>query len=194
MSTIESSLYFNNISNTLSNGSVDKNFLKSYSALQANFTNLNFFENSRLWLFKKYFFNNNQNQNIIVDGPKLSLAVTNDQNKNLAFSDSTFSTEIYLNKLSLLTYNTLTPSLNNYVNSSNVILSSTGLNNKTSNSVSLNTNSLDILNSLNNNFIYTLTSNTQQLNNSTNYFNQFSVSSLNTQTYVDLSRPISFKI
>merc|ERR1711862_362104 len=77
LSSIESLNYFNNLSNQIFKKKIDKPFLQLNKLQQSEFINLNFFENSRLWLFKKYFFNNNQNQNLVIESPKNLLTSTN---------------------------------------------------------------------------------------------------------------------
>jgi hypothetical protein len=110
LSSTESTIYLNNLKDHLfKNGSLS-GFLQTNSLNQVNFSNLNFFENSRLWLFKKYFFTNSQGYNTVVDYPQtvdyLPKTTTYLQNENI-----NFTTSLYLNNLLYLVKNYNTPSL-----------------------------------------------------------------------------------
>jgi hypothetical protein len=172
LSSMESLTYFNNLSNQLFKNSLGKKYLNTNSLEHPDFNNLNFFENSRLWLFKKYFFNNNQNLNLIVDSPQINLIPRDYQNNNTNANVSFYSVYNYYSKLSPLFTNNFTPSL--LLNQNTSIINSYGsVHNQTSNlSTTLVTPNLDILSSSNINFMSNLTSNPQQTyTNNTNYFN-----------------------
>jgi hypothetical protein len=165
---MESSIYFTNLSNQLFKNTSDLNFLNNNNLTHANFNNLNFFENSRLWLFKKYFFNNNQQLSLIVDTPKNIKYLVKQGVPNKLITSSNFNLSIYLSQLQFIQHNNFTPSLS--LKDVNTVLSLKSIDTPT-NPSNLNTSNLDMLRGMNSSFIYTLTSNPQQSNNTTNYFN-----------------------
>jgi hypothetical protein len=171
MSSMESSIYFTNLSNQLFKNPTNSSFLSNYNLTHSNFDNLNFFENSRLWLFKKYFFTNNQQLGIIVDSPKsiTQLYKQNIYTNNTLITSSNFHLSLYLNQIQLIINNNYTPSLT-LNNPNTTAILSFDINKTPTNSINLNTGNLDALRGINSSFIYTLTSNPQQPNNTTNYF------------------------
>lgn len=169
LSSTESTLYLNNLNSQLFKGNALRGFLQTNSLNQTNFNNLNFFENSRLWLFKKYFFSNSQGQNIIVDYPHnpqtLLKSNTSFQSENIKFT-----TNLYINNLAYFLKNHTTPSLYVAANS-DIVPKSTGLNVNTFSK--LDTPQLDIITGGNLHFFSYITSNTKNptnSNTSTTYF------------------------
>jgi hypothetical protein len=195
LSSIESSIYFNNINNQLFSTQRNDFFLKNNQLLQNNFDSINFFENSRLWLFKKYFFTNSQNQNLIVNTPKnFSNFYKNyiPSIDNIGVSQINFYSNTYLTSLYPIIYNNMTPSLHLHKNS-NINFLDKNLNRETllKTHIGMVTPQLDLLNGVNNNFLFILTSNPQNLNNSTNYFQLLSYKSVDMQLG-NSNQPIKF--
>ena len=56
LSSIESNMYLNSLNQQLFSNNINNNFLKTHTLTWPSFNNLNLFENSRIWVFKKYFF------------------------------------------------------------------------------------------------------------------------------------------
>jgi hypothetical protein len=176
LSSVESTLQLNNLHNQSfkSSNNLISNNLKSNNLLSSNFLNINFFENSRFWLFKKYFFTNNQNINLTKEVATFNRyfyknTVVNTPNYK---HGTLFNSGLYVNSLYFLSKNTLTPSLsilktNQFLSSYEeeyILPKSTNLR--------LNTPLLDIFSGNYINFIYSLTSNPQNINSTkTNYFN-----------------------
>lgn len=169
LSSLESSLYLNNLSsNLLTIGTDNNNFLNQNHLRQSNFNNLNFFENSRLWVFKKYFFTNQQAHNLVTDNPIFLGNTANLVNvKGYDYTNLNFTTNIYTSNTLSLTNNNLTPSLV-YNNSLLNAESYGGVINL--GSTNLNLNNLDIISGSNTGFLFLLTSNPQDTPNSQNYF------------------------
>jgi hypothetical protein len=174
VSSIESNILFNNISRQLFNEKQPTHNLQINKLTHQNFFNLNFFENSRLWVFKKYFFSNNQGINLIINTPllnKTNLPSLNTLPNNNQPSSIGFYTSNTLNKLGYLVNNSYTPSLYNKI----TIGDSLGSPNQSTKLLNLhtfvNTNSTDLLNGNSLNFLFTITSNPKNLNGlNTNYF------------------------
>jgi hypothetical protein len=166
LSSIESSTYLNNLSSQLFKTSVESNSFKVNNLNQAFLQNINFFENSRLWLFKKFFFTNNQQQGLVVDYPQLvPTSGTKTIPTPLTFQ---FYTSLYVNVLLPLGGNPVNPSLSilkTTKNSTNTLTRLNGL-------VSLTTPQLDVLGGNTLNFIGLITSNPKQtFSGSSTYFN-----------------------
>jgi hypothetical protein len=140
-------------------------FLLNSQLTNPNFTNINFFENSRFFLAKKYFFTNNISNNLVSLYTKV---VSNNYTTQTALlpTQSKLATTTYANNLNYLITNTSTPSLYAHVKTYNTVNRANYL----SNLVTLNTPNLDIINSNNTQFFFILTSNLSKLNN-TKYFN-----------------------
>ena len=166
LSSIESIKYVSNLNNSLS-GNLSKhgiNFNKLLNLTQSNFQNLNFFENSRFWVFKKYFFSNQQSSNATYEYPLFNgrnsvFSKTYPNSVNLNYHLNLTNTQL-LNNLS----NNLSPSVNTY----NTNLKNLYVRPKTSLNIKLP--NLDILNGLNINFFYIITSNPQSNNSNINYY------------------------
>ena len=169
LSAKESHNYFNNITNHLFTQNSISNFNYSNKNTAHHFNFLNFFENSRLFLVKKYFFTTNQQKNLIVEYPKM-YTDTVISNKSSAPLNLTFNVNLYYSNIVSLLTNNFIPS----TNPKNNMLHTTTYNHlsKTSNfdNVAVGTAQLDILSGNNANLIYLITSNTQYVSN-TNYFN-----------------------
>jgi hypothetical protein len=111
LSSVESFKYFSNLSgNIFSKDDFTLNHLQSNNLRQSFFKNINYFENSRLWLFKKYFFTNNQTQNLISENPTHiqanNYAPVNHNHLNLIFNINT-----YVLNLTPTIYDNLVPSI-----------------------------------------------------------------------------------
>ena len=181
LSSLESSLYFNNLSNNLlSPNLINTPFLNQKSINNSNFNNLNFFENSRLWVFKKYFFTNQQASNTIVDYPSIltNLDFSNTQNN---YGNLNFNVSLSSSSTNSLITNTLTPSLF----SKNLIKNTSTYSTSTTNT-NLNLNNLDVISGSNTSFLFLITSNPQDSPNSQNYFSNLKVNT-------SLSSPDNFK-
>jgi hypothetical protein len=146
------------------------NFYKSNNLYHSDFNNLNFFENSRFWVFKKYFFTNQQLSNTVVEY-SLPLSTTTPKHSNLTdYTNS--SLNLNLTSIKTLQYlnNNLTPSLLSTVgvstgNQPNYLPKGT---NPTT--LNINLSNLDIVSGVNTNFFYTLTSNPQNQSLGLGYF------------------------
>jgi hypothetical protein len=182
LSTLESSIYFNNLSqNLFSNNGTKTPFLKLNNLTQSNFNNLNFFENSRLWTLKKYFFNNQQSLNIIISSPKVSQNHTTLLNMDQPQINNTFNSYLYYNNLVKLLNNTFTPSLSN---PNNLINNTTySVYNSPKSTINLKSTTLDLLSGTNTNFIFLLTSNPQNNPNQLSYFNNLDFSNSSDNNY-----------
>jgi hypothetical protein len=178
LSTAESYLQLNNV---LRKSNSNYSFLLNSQLNNPNFTNINFFENSRFFLAKKYFFTNNISNNLVS---LYSKVIGNSCVKltTLNPTQSKLSTNTYTNNLSYLIINSNTPSLYAHTKTRNTFSSTNYLNNL----VTLNTPNLDIINSSNTQFFFTLTSNLSKFNN-TKYFN-----SINHQPYYNNYGQIKF--
>jgi hypothetical protein len=168
-SSVESIMYANKWSNfsyptyTFLN-SINFSFCKNFNNNYSNFINLNFFENSRLWLFKKYFFNNQQSQNLILDTP---LVRKNGVDNNFSYSLYKYSlTNVYINSVSKLESYYLISSFRNNVPGS----LGYGLGNNTPSNIYIHSPVSDIYSSLDSNFFLFLTSNVQPYHKALNYF------------------------
>jgi hypothetical protein len=158
------------LSRQLFNESTSYNSLKINNFVQAHFQNINFFENSRLWLFKKFYFTNNQQQGLVIDYPQ-NLTASND----LINTPSTFQfyTGLYVNNLLFIKNDSLSPSLiftpkKHFTQTTPNLFDS---------SVNLTTSQLDVLVGYNLNFITLLTSNPKQtFTGNATYFNSINFS------------------
>jgi hypothetical protein len=179
-SSLESTLYLSNMLSSFNSTNPLLNYTKLNTIVAPNFLNLNFFENSRFWLFKKYYFS--VNHNIITEVCKTDKTLTYANKTNYQLYNTYFHYNTYLMDISHLIKNTLTPSLqllrvNNtsFVDKKQLCNSNNNSINKINTFVKLNTPYLDVLNSHNINFLYTITSNPQTLSSlsstNTKYFN-----------------------
>jgi hypothetical protein len=156
LSPTETSLYFNNLLSNVDNFFNSTNTLKTHQITNSYFNNLNFFENSRLWLMKKYFFTNNINNNIVYELPKYShygIFTSNSKDKRIP-TKLMFNLGLYKTSLGYLTKSTLSPSLNS-IDGSVLLTTST----VPYNLLNVTTPNLDIFNSNTNQFFFLLTSN-----------------------------------
>jgi hypothetical protein len=173
LSSAESSIHLNNISNQLYQTVKPINHLKTNQILHSNFVNINFFENSRIWLFKKYFFNSNQNFNTIIDLPVTNSSLT--PNNTQTVQNINFTTNIYTNSIISHLNNNLVPSISARLDSTNALPSCT-VTYPIHNNIRLSTSQLDIISGSNVNFFATITSNPKQLTHgNTGYFNMYTV-------------------
>jgi hypothetical protein len=171
LSSVESSIYFNNLRNNLFSGVMDSKYLLSNPIHHSDFSNLNFFENSRLWLVKKYFFMNSQAMNLVVTTPiRSDISSTTGQQ----LTDLGYSTNLYATNLNYLLNNNLTPSLN-YTSVGSTNINSSDFLSRNNKQLVLVTPKLDVMYGSNNNFYFNLTSNLQQLNNNGSYFTNLDV-------------------
>jgi hypothetical protein len=179
LSSTETSLYFNNFfKNPLTAGD-NTEFLKSSNLYSTNFNNLNFFENSRFWVMKKYFFTNQQYLNILTTQPKVK--TTNTYHSNHYISNI-FTLNLYSLTLNTFTKNSLTPSL--FINISDYSKTYTKqVLNIQQNPIHLNLSSLEVLGGTNTTFVYNITSNPQNSPNTSTYFNNLDFS-LNHSNYI----------
>ena len=174
VSSIESTIMFNNLSQQLFNEKQPTNFLKTNKLTHQNFTNLNFFENSRLWVFKKYFFNNSQNMNLVIDSPILYKPNLSKEHvlRNYELASTSFYTNNTVSKLHHLINNLYTPSLCSNIITDGYTRHSSRYSNILKPSTLINMPSTDLINGSGINFLYTITSNPKNFNGlSTNYFN-----------------------
>lgn len=173
LSSIESLNYFTNLSNQVFSKTNSKTFLQLNKIQNSEFFNLNFFENSRLWLFKKYFFNNNQVNNMVIDLPKILKTNTHRNELNL----SNFTIYNYLNNVAPLLRNNLTPSLN-YIEANKSFTHHLINNSQTNQNISLSIAPIDVLSGTNINLFYIITSNPHNSTMfMTNYYNNILSSS-----------------
>lgn len=175
LSPIETNNYINSILNNYSNYKSDTiQYLNNNNIFLSNFNHLNNFENSRFWLFKKYFFTNNQNNNIVVNSNKIFSKQETSPKYNLVYNNN-----LYLNNILHIVKNNTTPSLNyNYKTLDSTYKEDNKL---LYSNVKVNTPQLDIISGYNINLFYSITSNPQHKSDShsTNYYNVLK-SSLNT--------------
>jgi len=175
-SLLETKSYLNNISTSTYTDLVHNHpkFLNNPNINQSNLSNLNFFENSRFWVFKKYFFNNSAANNLITKD------ISNYDSKQTSYLNS----YAYSNYSSLGLLTKISSTTNNYYSLSATNPSDTRYKPRTISSNSkpldtnnlnilLNLNNLDLLEGLNTSFLYLLTSNIQSphLQYNTPYFN-----------------------
>jgi hypothetical protein len=100
LSTTESYSYFNKLTNYYNNSNYSNKFLNSNELNSNNFNNLNFFENSRIFLVKKYFFTNNISYSFVIDNFTKYNNFTNKSNLDfLLKSQITFNLNLYKNNL-----------------------------------------------------------------------------------------------
>lgn len=177
LSSIESAVYFNNITGSVFKDLKSLNILNTKSLISPNFDNLNFFENSRIWLFKKYFFTNNQTLSLFTSTPLLRNNVIPSRNEDY----KQFSSLIFNSNKELVT---LLDICNTHISPSTRLISSKPLPNfftnsqASANAVSITTPNLDILSGSDNNFFFTITTNPNQLNNNASYFNNLNSTSV----------------
>jgi hypothetical protein len=192
LSSLESSLYLNNLSNSLlSPNKLSSNFLNQNHLSQSNFNNLNFFENSRLWVFKKYFFTNQQAHNLVVDYPtSLDKQTGFAANSQTSYSNLNFTTNMSTNNTTPLTNNNFTPSLSPNSNLTNNLFYGVGTPNTTNSN--LNLSNLDIIGGSNTGFLFLLTSNPQDTPNSQNYFSNLKYSTGKSNTPIVNHTNITF--
>jgi hypothetical protein len=164
LSTTESHSYFNNLISSIYQTKNTPHFLKK-TGTNPNFQNLNFFENSRLFLVKKYFFTSNINNNLVVNTIfKNSILTKSNEVLVLDRVKTSFNINYYKTTLvSLLKLRTV-PSVLPLGN-----ISFTGSKNPTT-LIYVNTPSLDILGGSDSQFYFIATSNLNNLN-STPYYN-----------------------
>jgi hypothetical protein len=112
LASAESFKYFSNLSGSIfSKDEATIQYLKINKINQTFFKNINFFENSRLWLFKKYFFTNNQTQNLISETPIYMGNVVN-KPVNSSLLNLTYNVSTYALGVTPVVYDSLTPSIN----------------------------------------------------------------------------------
>jgi YHS domain-containing protein len=189
LSSVESSSYFNNLTRQLFKKNPETSYLYTNNLTHSFFNNLNFFENSRIFLLKKYYFTNNQSYNLFTSNPEnlvnstSGLVTGNVKN----FSNLNFQTNLYATNLNLLTHNNLTPSLHSlFIKTKSPQLEELELNkinNQTNISISLA--KLDIFSGTQNNFFFNITSNPQKLNTDNTYFNNITSSYALKSTSID---------
>jgi hypothetical protein len=110
LSSLESTIYLNNLLSTFYTNNTLLNFTKQNTLNNSNTLNLNFFENSRFWIFKKYYFSINQNNNLVTENIKHSTFNSPLQNKHTL--NNNFYYNLYTVNLLNLLKNNFTPSLN----------------------------------------------------------------------------------
>lgn len=154
-------------------------FLKNKNLNQAYFNNLNFFENSRLWVFKKYFYTNQQDYTSTLD--MLTCSRPKLHNNNL-INSTTLSLTIYNKFINLfhanynLNFFSTFPSFqykNDKVSFSKKYLTKelVKLNdNYLKNNVYLSLQSTDLISGVNISFLFMLTSNPKDTSNQINSF------------------------
>jgi hypothetical protein len=165
LSTTESHSYFNNLVNSIYKVKNTNHFLKHSSMNSPNFLNLNFFENSRLFLVKKYFFTTNISNNIVVN-TVFKDSIPGKFNKVLVLDKvkTSFNVNYYKTTLvSSLKLRTIPSVLPLYSISFEESKKPTTL-------IYMNTSSLDILGGSDSQFYFIATSNLNNLN-STPYYN-----------------------
>jgi hypothetical protein len=156
-------------------------FLKTNSINNNTFGSINFFENSRLWLLKKYFFTNNLSQNSVITSPQSQNYLPNFNTNRTHITKLSFTTHAYLSNLSYLLVSSFTPSLNIPEPTNNSLsFLRTGGNTQHFN-INLTTPSLDLLTGTDSPFFLALTSNTTNLD-TTSYYS-YTRSSTNTPNY-----------
>jgi len=172
LSSLESTNYVNSFLKNFFNNHSSVFFTKQNHINNSNFNNLNFFENSRLWLFKKYYFSINQNLNLITEVPKVvELHRVNNPSIPSRSHKNTYYYNLHLLNTKHLLVNTLTPSLHRTLLNKKLIndtLNTSNVANK------INTPQLDVITSSNINLFYTITSNIQDSTSSYNNTNYFS--------------------
>jgi hypothetical protein len=158
-SSFESYLHLNNLSTMFNTVYPSLPLLKANGKLNTVFTNLNFFENSRYWVFKKYFFTNQQSSTLAINTPKINF------NNNMGLKNTLDYTELSIlfsrGRLDLINvYNIwCTPSLKLF---DKTFSKSLYIKNTTANiNISLNLPNLDITNDIDLIFLLNLTSNPQ---------------------------------
>ena len=173
-SSLESTNYITNVTNLLNyNHSYINSFIINNKLTHAKSNNLNYFENSRLWLLKRYFFSTQYIHNNTLEFTKILTTgnkITNPLNSvnNFSYTSSTYLSNLksYTNSNNLLiTYST-------HFNRTSRLLSS-GL--RTKEGLYLHLPGLDILAGNNLSLFLLITSNPQNLNNNLNYFNNLLV-------------------
>ena len=156
MSNTETLSYINNLNNlTYPNlfGSSELNTSKPANLTRSqDLINLNFIENSRLWITKKYFFTNQMNSNLINQSKILSDKIY--QQNTTPYTTNSFDNKLffqnYVKDLSTLLWTKPV----NQSGTNNYLTDQTAPNN-----LMLSTASLDLLSSNDLNFLLTLTSN-----------------------------------
>jgi len=181
-SSLESYLHLNNLSTMFSTSTSKNLFLKSNGIKNSTFGNLNFFENSRLWVFKKYFFTNQQANNLILSTPKLN-SINNLKPNTTDYTGSSFL--INHTDLTLTGYNSnpYTPSMSyepyNKVPNNKLPYTSSSTRN-----TSIHLNNLDIITGTDLNLFFILTSSPQNYLINTALFSNYTNWYQNS-TYVD---------
>lgn len=164
LSSLESNIHVKNLQHQLFQTNSDSTLSINNQLIHPYFLNLNFFENSRVWVFKKYFFQNNQCYNLVKGLVNYDLYNNYEHVKNTKHSHSLlFYSYIHFYNLNYLIKNTLTPSLvvkDFLAENSDIVYTNYNHNN---NFIKINTPQLDILSGININFFYTFTSNPQPL-------------------------------
>lgn len=161
MSNTETLSYINNLNNlTYPNlfGSSELNTSKPANLTRSqDLINLNFIENSRLWITKKYFFTNQMNSNLINQSKILSDKIY--QQNTTPYTTNSFDNKLffqnYVKDLSTLLWTKPV----NQSGTNNYLTDQTAPTN-----LMLSTASLDLLSSNDLNFLLTLTSNNRPSN------------------------------
>lgn len=175
LSTAESFIYVNNFNNQVNKLFKTNDTMLNFKQLNnSSFKNLNFFENSRLFLTKKYLFTNNISNNLVTSFFKNDPYSNNSKSLTTSSAQTTFNTNTYLNTINSTLLNTTTPSINTTkLFDKGSITSYVGFNKTSLNLINLNTALLDVINGSNIQFFYLLTSNLNT-SNSTQYFSYIS--------------------
>lgn len=169
-SSLESTKYITSVTNLLNyNHNYINSFIINNKLTHAKSNNLNFFENSRLWLLKRYFFSTQYVHNNTLEFNKVLSTVNQVTNPLNSVTNFNYTSTTYLSNL------------RSYINSNNLLVTYNTHFNRTSNPLSNNLNnkeglylhlpSLDILAGNNLSLFLLITSNPQNLNNNLNYFN-----------------------
>jgi len=191
LSSLESSVYLNNLNLNLQTNSLNTKlpYYKVGNLYQSNFRNLNFFENSRFWVFKKYFFTNQQLSNTVVEYNK-PLTINNLPNNSLLpYTNAGLNLSYSSIKIAQHINNNFSPSLMSNTGSTRPALV-TAQDVTNVHGVNLNLSNLDVISGLNINFLYTLTSNPQDKTTNLTYFS----SSINTGKTINVvTDGITFK-
>jgi hypothetical protein len=170
MTTNETLSYVNNLSKFLyptTHSSQQTNKFTQNSLLKnTNLINLNFFENSRLWVTKKYFFNNQLNSNLVETSKIFNNKKSNiETNSNSRYVSPVNSFQIFENSLNdLNTMFWLTDTPNTLKIQSNKLNAGLKPNNFT-----VSTPNLDLLTGGDLNFLSNITS-THKINTNPKYY------------------------
>jgi hypothetical protein len=189
LSSIESSTYFNNLTRQLFKKTLETDYLHTNKLTHSFFNNLNFFENSRIFLLKKYYFTNNQSYNLFSSVPQNILNGSNSyvSNSNKALGSANFQTNLYATNLNFILHNTITPSLQPFSNKSGKNYTDSLFNSKLKDqgNISVSLSKLDVLSGNQNNFFLSITSNPQKYNTNNTYFNNINSSYTSNNKYIN---------